>query len=152
MLYQERLIPINHFKSKAPPWRGFIFCSHHNKFSYSIFRWNGARFLVNAMLGGKSHQFLIVKFDIPLVTAEELYFCIFLVIDSPNIVFPGINRESSWTSQLSLDSLYILKVRFLKPATTMHKTHWWEYWVVRIAVGRAFCATLRWTRHPYGHS
>tara|TARA_A200000113_G_scaffold200451_1_gene193656 strand:- start:621 stop:848 length:228 start_codon:yes stop_codon:yes gene_type:complete len=75
------------------------------------------------MLGGKSHQFLIVKFDIPLVTAEELYFCIFLVIDSPNIVFPGINRESSWTSQLSLDSLYILKVRFLKPATTMHKTH-----------------------------
>ena len=75
------------------------------------------------MLGGKIHQFLIVKVHIPLVTAEELYFCIFLVIDSPSIVFPGINRESSWTSLLSLDSLYILKVRFLKPTTTMHKTH-----------------------------
>jgi len=74
-------------------------------------------------LVAKAISFFIVKVHIPLVTAEELYFCIFLVIDSPNIVFPGINRESSWTSQLSLDSLYILKVRFLKPATTMHKTH-----------------------------
>jgi hypothetical protein len=45
------------------------------------------------MLGGKGHQFLIVKVHIPLVAAEECYGCILFIIDSPNIVFPGINRE-----------------------------------------------------------
>jgi hypothetical protein len=37
------------------------------------------------MLGGKSHQFLIVKVHIPLVTAEECYGGFYLIVSKENI-------------------------------------------------------------------